>query len=285
MGGVRIGPLHLASYLTRMVEVLRDTIPLSNDPAAKRTPRPLSPTPAVVPVGDREALVARARETFLTLPWDSRYERADIEALAAKAAVALTDADLNDLVAAGRREILCYSESGEEFTVKQLRPGKRHIEVLGDAFARVELPHHSRDADDIYCRVIGEARAFVASGTVYAEHRAKVEAGANATISLENEASCVVDAMGAFAYARSRSRVELKRAHQVRADGQAVVLVDPKSARGEIALCEEATVVDLTTGATLVTVAELVECDNTRFNARWLRGKELICYHWAWNGR
>lgn len=264
-------------------EVLRDTIPLSDDPAAKRRPHPKAPVPTCIVPGDREALSARARAAFLALPWSALYERADIEDLAAKAAVALTDADLIDLIAAGRREIICYSESGESFTIKQLRPGKRHIEVLGDAFAKVELPRHSKDAEEIYCRVIGTARAFVSSGTVYAEQRAQVEAGANASISLFDEATGLIDAMGAFAYARSRSRIELKRAHQVRADDQAVVLVDPSSARGEIALCGEATVMDLRTGATLVTVPELLECDNTRMNARWLRGEELICYHWAWS--
>jgi hypothetical protein len=91
--------------------------------------------------------------------------------------------------------------------------------------------------------------------------------------------------MGAFAYGHSNSRLELKRAHQVRADGQAVVLIDPDTARGEIALYEEASIVDVRTGQTLVTVPELLECENTLGNARWLRGQELTCYHWAWNGR
>lgn len=284
MGEARIGSERLATYLLRMLPTaLRDTIPLSDDPKAKRRPNPKPPAPPAIVAADREALAERARESFLALPWDTRYERTDIEQLAAKAAIALTDAELVAHVHAGRREIICYSESGEEFTVKQLRPGKRHIEILGDAFAQVELPRHTRDADDIYCRVIGEARAFVLSGTVYAEHQAHVEAGANAYVSLFDAASGVVDAMGAFAYGCSQTRIELKRAHQVRAADEAVVLVDPAKSRGQIALCDQAQIVDVHTGATLVTALELLEGENTVGNARWLRREELTCYHWAWN--
>lgn len=280
------GPLgHEETYLRPML-AHRDSIALSEDPAYGRTPRrPRSAPAASGPVdrSGRDEVAARAREAFLALPWDERYERQALADLAGRAGVALDSAELLARIHAGRREVLCYSESGAEFEVKALRPGKRHIEVFGDAFARVELP--GRGSDDFYCRVGGQARAFVLSGQVYAEHRAYLEAGAHARVHLFDDATGLADAMGCFAYCHGRSRLELRRAHQVRADEQAVVAVDPETARGEIALYEEATVIDSRSGETLVTVPDLVEGENTRGNARWLRGEELTCYHWAWNGR